>query len=256
VGRGVVDFRRASSRRTPSHVALRRCRAGTIGSRAAFVSQDFGPAVVGLLRHHIVVPAWTLVLDEAEQELVVAHGLEHALPAIRSSLAGVCRRRNAVECRALVAAVAFASPSSSIATPASSLDGITTRSSTLACCCRSASAFAARGILCSPCRAPATLAKRFDALLRRDVIERDARLVVVLAMSMLASVAFVPSPSVSGIANLIRPVPPAEPVVVSPLRAGPRASRALRRCSLALDHRQRTSRARLRAAERRRPTSM
>jgi len=72
-------------------LALRRCRTGTIGGRAAFVSQDFGPAVVGLLRHHIVVPAWTLVLNEAEQELVVAHELEHARsgdPLL--ALAGVC----------------------------------------------------------------------------------------------------------------------------------------------------------------------
>jgi hypothetical protein len=71
-------------------------------------------------------------------------------------------------------------------------------------------------------RSRSALAKRFDALLRRDVIEpRRAVGLVVLAMGMLASVAFVPSPSVSGIVNLIRPVPRAEPVVVAPLRAEP-----------------------------------
>ena len=70
-------------------------------------------------------------------------------------------------------------------------------------------------------RSRSALAKRFDALLRRDVIDpRRAVGLAVLAAGMLASVAFVPAPSVSEIVNLVRPAR-AEAVVVAPVAAEP-----------------------------------
>ena len=246
-------------------LALRRCRAGTIGGRAAFVSQDFGPAVVGLLRHHIVVPAWTLVLNEAEQELVVAHELEHARsgdPLL--ALAGVCavvampwnvalwwqlsRLRLAIELDCDARVIARQHHDALVYTRLLLSVGERVRG--------------ARHPVLAMSRSRSALAKRFDALLRRDVIEpRRAVGLVVLAMGMLASVAFVPAPSVSEIVNLVRPAPRAESVVVAPLRAQPaRSTRALRTPRDCPRRRRQLSNAhlarRLRDAERRRPTSM
>jgi len=205
-------------------LALRRCRAGTIGGRAAFVSQDFGPAVVGLLRHHIVVPAWTLVLDPTEQELVVAHELEHARsgdPLL--ALAGVCavvampwnvalwwqlaRLRLAIEldCDARVIAHDH---DALLYTRLLLSVGERVRG--------------ARHPVLAMSRSRSALAKRFDALLRRDVIDpRRAVGLVVLAAGMLASVAFVPAPSVSEIVKLVRPAARAEAVVSAPLAGQP-----------------------------------
>ena len=41
------------------------------------VSHDLGPAVIGLVHHGIVVPAWVTLLDAAEQHLVMRHEREH-----------------------------------------------------------------------------------------------------------------------------------------------------------------------------------
>jgi len=49
---------------------------GLLGVR----SDDFGPAVVGILRHHIVVPSWTLTLED--EGVVVEIFDHHDEPAI------------------------------------------------------------------------------------------------------------------------------------------------------------------------------
>ena len=41
------------------------------------IASDIGPAVVGVTSAEIVVPQWLLTRDEREQQLVVAHELEH-----------------------------------------------------------------------------------------------------------------------------------------------------------------------------------
>jgi bla regulator protein BlaR1 len=41
------------------------------------LSQDVGPAVVGLLRNQIVMPAWALALDPAERAMMLRHEQEH-----------------------------------------------------------------------------------------------------------------------------------------------------------------------------------
>src|SRR5215471_6885944 len=62
-----------------AHLSWRRRRwdrehmAGT----PVYVSEDFGPAVVGFFRPHIVVPRWLTRLSPDEQELVIAHERSH-----------------------------------------------------------------------------------------------------------------------------------------------------------------------------------
>lgn len=41
------------------------------------VARDTGPAVIGVVQAEIVVPAWLLAREQQEQELVLAHELEH-----------------------------------------------------------------------------------------------------------------------------------------------------------------------------------
>lgn len=64
-----------------SHVALRRrldtCERTRIDDDSAIVSEDFGPAVVGVVHPVIVVPKWTLALSENDRRLVVVHEREH-----------------------------------------------------------------------------------------------------------------------------------------------------------------------------------
>ena len=64
-----------------SHVALRRrlasCERTRIDGHTAFVSEDLGPAVVGVVRPEIVVPRWALALSETDRRLVVVHEGEH-----------------------------------------------------------------------------------------------------------------------------------------------------------------------------------
>lgn len=49
----------------------------TLGHTSVYVAPDVGPAVVGLLRPRIVVPAWLLQAPVTQQELVLAHEQAH-----------------------------------------------------------------------------------------------------------------------------------------------------------------------------------
>jgi TonB family protein len=65
-----------------STLALRRSREGwrraSVGDASVLVSSSTGPAVLGCVRSTIVVPAWVLERDAAEQRLIVLHEQEHA----------------------------------------------------------------------------------------------------------------------------------------------------------------------------------
>ena len=50
---------------------------GSLGNTPVFVAPDAGPAVVGLLRPRIVVPAWLLQESAARQQFVLAHEQSH-----------------------------------------------------------------------------------------------------------------------------------------------------------------------------------
>jgi TonB family protein len=64
-----------------SYLRLRRERGGwsptAIGRREVFVSSGIGPAVSGLFRSRIVIPAWVLELDEELRRLILLHEEEH-----------------------------------------------------------------------------------------------------------------------------------------------------------------------------------
>jgi len=62
-----------------AHLSWRRRRwgRGFMAGTAVYISDDSGPAVVGLLRPHIVVPRWLTTLSPDEQELVIAHERSH-----------------------------------------------------------------------------------------------------------------------------------------------------------------------------------
>ena len=62
-----------------AHASWRRRRwdRGHMAGTAVYISEDFGPAVVGFLRPHIVVPRWLTKLSPDEQELVIAHERSH-----------------------------------------------------------------------------------------------------------------------------------------------------------------------------------
>ena len=62
-----------------AHLSWRRRRwdRGHIAGTAVYISEDSGPAVVGFLRPHIVVPRWLTKLSLDEQELVIAHERSH-----------------------------------------------------------------------------------------------------------------------------------------------------------------------------------
>jgi beta-lactamase regulating signal transducer with metallopeptidase domain len=61
------------------HLSWRRSRwvRGHIAGMSVYISEDCGPAVVGFLRPHIVVPRWLTKLSSDEQELVIAHERSH-----------------------------------------------------------------------------------------------------------------------------------------------------------------------------------
>ena len=61
------------------HLSWRRRRwdRGHMAGTEVYISDDCGPAVVGFLRPHIVVPRWLTKLSPAEQELVIAHERSH-----------------------------------------------------------------------------------------------------------------------------------------------------------------------------------
>jgi len=55
----------------------RRWSPGRVDDTEVLVSDDFGPALVGLTRPEIVIPRWTLDLPTEERALVIAHEEEH-----------------------------------------------------------------------------------------------------------------------------------------------------------------------------------
>ena len=204
--------------------ALEHCRRTTIAGSHAFVSSDFGPAVIGVFRRHIVVPSWTLGLPADEQRLVVAHELEHARsgdPLL--ALAGVCaavimpwnpalwwqlsRLRLAIEldCDARV----IARKAGDAIAYSRLLVSVGER------------ALATRQPVLAMSRSRSSLAKRFDALLKRDTVRpRRVLALSVLAAGTVASLAFVPPPDVSSVVELVRPHQPV--VVASPLVEAPK----------------------------------
>ena len=62
-----------------AHLSWRRRRwdRGHMAGTAVYISEDCGPAVVGFLRPHIVVPRWLTKLPPDAQELVMAHERSH-----------------------------------------------------------------------------------------------------------------------------------------------------------------------------------
>jgi len=55
----------------------RRWKIGTIAGASVYISPDVGPAVVGLLRPRIVVPAWLAEASPSHQSMVIAHEQAH-----------------------------------------------------------------------------------------------------------------------------------------------------------------------------------
>jgi beta-lactamase regulating signal transducer with metallopeptidase domain len=62
-----------------AHLSWRRRRwdHGQMAGTAVYISEDSGPAVVGFLRPHIVVPRWLTKSSPDEQKLVIAHERSH-----------------------------------------------------------------------------------------------------------------------------------------------------------------------------------
>ena len=62
-----------------AHLSWRRRRwdRDQMAGTAVYISEDCGPAVVGFLRPHIVVPRWLTKSSPGEQELVIAHERSH-----------------------------------------------------------------------------------------------------------------------------------------------------------------------------------
>ena len=62
-----------------AHLSWRRRRwdRGHMAGTAVYISEDCGPAVVGFLRPHIVVPRWLTKSSSNQQELVIAHERSH-----------------------------------------------------------------------------------------------------------------------------------------------------------------------------------
>jgi len=55
----------------------RRWNLGTVGGTSVYLASDVGPAVVGLIRPRIVVPAWLTQSSAREQAAVIAHEQSH-----------------------------------------------------------------------------------------------------------------------------------------------------------------------------------
>lgn len=56
-------------------------RAVSIDGMPVYISHDVGPALFGIARYSIVVPAWVLSLDDKRRQLILAHEREHARAA-------------------------------------------------------------------------------------------------------------------------------------------------------------------------------
>lgn len=54
------------------------CRAEVLDGTPVYVSHDVGPALFGVLRHSIVLPAWVLALPASDRALILQHEREHA----------------------------------------------------------------------------------------------------------------------------------------------------------------------------------
>ena len=52
-------------------------RTATLSGSSVYVARDTGPAVVGILRPRIVIPAWILRASAAQQAMVIAHERSH-----------------------------------------------------------------------------------------------------------------------------------------------------------------------------------
>ncbi len=63
------------------HRSRRRWREAVIDGMPVYVSHDEGPALFGLTRFGIVVPAWVTGLDPVRRRLIIAHEREHARAA-------------------------------------------------------------------------------------------------------------------------------------------------------------------------------
>jgi hypothetical protein len=67
----------------------RRWSRQAVRGTAVFIAEDFGPAVVGVLRPEIVLPAWALSADDASLDLMLCHEVEHRR-ARDTLLVGAC----------------------------------------------------------------------------------------------------------------------------------------------------------------------
>lgn len=56
----------------------RSCEARELDGCSVLVSDDVGPALIGIIRPRVVVPRWALSLSDAERRGILAHELEHA----------------------------------------------------------------------------------------------------------------------------------------------------------------------------------
>jgi beta-lactamase regulating signal transducer with metallopeptidase domain len=56
----------------------RRFQPASVDQQSVLVSSDVGPALLGVLRSRIVLPAWVLALPRYEREIILAHEREHA----------------------------------------------------------------------------------------------------------------------------------------------------------------------------------
>jgi len=62
-------------------VLRRSWRASLVDGRAVLVSENVGPAVTGLWRPKVIVPAWALALGEPQRRLMLSHEEEHVRAA-------------------------------------------------------------------------------------------------------------------------------------------------------------------------------
>jgi bla regulator protein blaR1 len=56
---------------------LRNCPSRIVRGQRMLISSDFGPAVVGVVRPHIVLPVWAMAMPENDWRIIVAHETEH-----------------------------------------------------------------------------------------------------------------------------------------------------------------------------------
>jgi bla regulator protein BlaR1 len=56
---------------------LRNCPSRIVDGERMLLSSDFGPAIVGVVRPHIVLPVWALAMPENDWRIIVAHETEH-----------------------------------------------------------------------------------------------------------------------------------------------------------------------------------